>query len=463
MSRTATEAPPPEEAQPPRPRRAGAPAPVRWVRTGLRLVTVAAVVAAVWLYVVYLCPVSPWHAEFDLKVYRGAVIWWTQHKPLYSFHRNKTPYGFTYPPFAALVMIPWGWFPEFTAMVLNEILSVALLGLITWWMVAPVARRRGWPRWYACALAVPLVYVMEPVRETMGFGQVNLILVALVLGDVLAVRAGRRWAGIGIGIATATKLTPGLCIVYLALTGRWRQAFVAAGTAAGATLLAFAVAPGTSTQFWTQTLFDTNRVGKLYYASNQSIMGVLARMAEPGQPSKAVWAVLALVVLVGGMWRARRAFRRGDELAGVTLTGLVTCLISPISWTHHLFWVVPAAIVLLDVAGGAPVSRGEGARARRWSRLLPRLAAVGGAVVVVVFVASTLWFVTDHAGHGHHRGLGPFLATNLYVLIILVLVATLPARALRGPAAGGDAVSGSAGPSAARTTAPPRPAGSSPR
>ena len=461
MSRTETE------------RRPAAPPPSSSaVTTGRRIALVAVVAAAVWLYVTRISPVGPWHAEFDLKVYRGAVIWWLDHKPLYRFHRNATPYGFTYPPFAALVLMPWAWVSQTAAMVLNEILSALLIVLLSWWMVAPVAKRRGWPRWYAVALAVPLVYVMEPVRETLAYGQVNLILVALVLGDLLAAARGWRWAGIGIGVATAIKLTPGLFLVYLALTGRWRQAAVAVGTAAGATLLGLAVAPGTSIQFWLHTLFDTDRVGKLWYASNQSLMGVLARQAQPGQPNKALWAALALVVLIGGMWRARQAFRRGDELAGVTLTGLVTCLVSPISWTHHLFWLVPAALILIDVALGAPVRLPAGSRLRNRPRLRTRLAAGGAAVVVAVSVSSVMWLATDSAGHGHRTGVLGFLMVNSYVLVMVALVAGLPSRALRATAAGDpggpegpgeEAVSGPAEPSAGRTTAPPRPAGSSPR
>lgn len=426
-----------------------------------RLAVVAALVVAVWLYLTRISPVSSWHAEFDLKVYRGAVLWWSHGHPLYSFHRNATPYGFTYPPFAALVMVPWSWFTESAAMFVNEVLSGLLVVAVTWWLVAPIARRRGWSRWFSVAAAVPLVYVMEPVRETLGYGQVNLILVALIAADIVALGRGRRWAGAGTGLATATKLTPGLFVLYLWVTGRRRPALVAVGTAAAATLLALAVAPRTSIQFWTSTLFDTNRVGKLYYASNQSLMGMLARQAEPGQPNKVLWAVLVLVVLVGGMWRARRAFRAGDELAGVTLTGLVTCLISPISWTHHLFWVVPAAVILLDVAGGAPLPPGAERRQRR----ARGLAAAGAFVVIAVFVSSILWMATDIAGHGHRTGGLGFVMSNSYLIVMLALVAGLPARALRGTVAGApdERLSDAVAPSAARTTAPPPPGGSSPR
>src|SRR5206468_5889176 len=100
----------------------------------------------------------------------------------------------------------------------------------------------------------------EPLRETVNFGQVNMVLVLLVGADVLVLLNSERrlagvglgrLAGIGIGLATAIKLTPGIFIVYLLITRRWRAAAVAGGTTLAATILAGAVAPGASREFWT--------------------------------------------------------------------------------------------------------------------------------------------------------------------------------------------------------------------
>jgi alpha-1,2-mannosyltransferase len=62
--------------------------------------------------------------------------------------------------------------------------------LTTWWLVAPIAVGRGWPRWFAVAQAVPLVVAMEPVRETLGWGQIDLVIGALVLADAVALGRG---------------------------------------------------------------------------------------------------------------------------------------------------------------------------------------------------------------------------------------------------------------------------------
>jgi len=367
-------------------------------------------------YVVRVDVLRPWHGESDLAIYRGAVVWWFDHRPLYSFRLPGTPYGFTYPPFAAYLMRPWGWLGPTQAMVLNEVASVAVFVGTTWWLVAPVAARHGWPARTALAVAVPLAYFLEPVRETLGLGQVNLYLAALVLFDAAALRRGSRLAGLGIGLATAIKLTPGLFIPYLLITGRRRAAAVATGAFVGATAVAFALAPGASVQFWTHTMFQTSRVGPTGAVANQSLLGLLTRLAGPQPPRALVWPALAAVLLVG-LARARSAHRRGDDLVGLTLTGLTACLLSPISWTHHLYWVVPAMLVLVDVAAGTPAYRRPRA-----------VAGIGAGVVFAVFASSVVWYFATRAGG--MRGSGPvaLLGADAYTLVMLALLVLLPAR-----------------------------------
>ncbi|SDC41373.1 alpha-1,2-mannosyltransferase [Geodermatophilus telluris] len=401
----------------------------------LALVALAAVVSVV-------APNDPWHDFFDLRVYRGAVASWLEGRPLYDYTYGRSPYGFTYPPFAALLVAPMAVLPYAAVATGHTLLNLAVLAGLAWWLVTPLARRHGRPLPFAWLAALPVLFVLEPVRETIGFGQVNLLLAALVLADVAALRRGSRWAGVGTGLAAAVKLTPGLFVVYLLLTGRRRAAGVAAATAAAATLLAFAVAPATSWRFWTQTLWQTERVGRLDKTSNQSLLGGLARLTDPADPPRAVWAVLAAVVLVAVVARAVRAARAGDELAGVALTGLAACLVSPISWSHHFVWLVPALVVLVDVAAGSPTAPG------RWQARSRVAAGALAAVAAGVLASSAIWFAEADPGSHHDLGVAGLLVEDLWLLLTLVVVVALPVRAGRA---------------AARTTAPSPPAGSSPR
>ncbi|HWG99021.1 MAG TPA: glycosyltransferase 87 family protein, partial [Pilimelia sp.] len=339
------------------------------------------------------------HGFFDLRVYRGAMRYWVlDGGELYDFLLGSSPYGFTYPPFAGLLMVPLAYLPWHAAIAVHAAATVACLLAVLWWLVAPLARRRGRRPWVAVGVAAALAAAFEPVRETLLFGQVNAFMLALVAADVcLLLARGSRWAGVGIGLATAVKLTPGIFLLYLLVTGRWRAALTAVGAAAGATLLAGAVAPDASREFWTSAVWNTSRVGALDYVSNQSLLGVLARI-EPARPDRLLWLVLVAVVLAVWAWRARAAVARGDELAGFALTGVVGCLVSPVTWVHHLVWLLPALVLLADA----------GLRARPGAPRAGLLAAA--ALGYAVLCSRLVWWWEKRAFDA-----GAFLGANAYV------------------------------------------------
>jgi alpha-1,2-mannosyltransferase len=308
--------------------------------------------------------------------------------------------------------------------------SVLLVVLTTAWIVAPVAVRHGWRRWVALGVAIPLAFAMEPVRETLGWGQIDLLIAALVLADVGALRRRRPWAGVGIGLATAIKVTPGLFIVYLMVTRRWRAAALASGTFGVTVLVGFGVEP--SMRYWTALLWQTDRVGSPTNPNDQSLLGLLARLPGVGPPNRVLWSALVVLVLVGGLARAAQLSRRGDDLAGVTVTGLTACLISPIAWVHHLYWVIPAVVVLVDVAAGTPI---QATCARRHPLAVQRGAAAAALLVTGAFACSVIWFFTLEPP-------SPWTVAgeNAYVLLMLALVAGLPARTLAVARTGAEPV-----------------------
>ena len=399
------------------------------LRIVAQVLCIGLMAAAAWFFVHHLV-YQPWHRFFDLRVYSGAVAWWVDGKPLYSYQLPNTRYGFTYPPFAALLMTPLAVLGAGVARVLVTAACALVVVAITWWLLAPVARRAGWTPWFAVGLALPVVFLLEPIRDTMGFGQVNLFIGALVFIDVIALRRGHRWAGVAIGLAAAVKLTPAIFVLYLVLTRRWRPAAVAVGTFLAATACAFVLATGTSLQFWTSTLWQTSRVGSLDNPNNQSVMGVLARAMFPAVPGQLVWALLAGGVLALGMRRAVRAFRAGDELVGMTVTGLVGALVSPISWGHHLVWIVPAIVVLVDVATGTRRDAGTPPFLRTPGRPSPLAAGVGAVAMIALFSSSLPWaFKVPGPGAPPRDDLLGILGQDTYVMALLALVALLPIRA----------------------------------
>ncbi|MFG2039412.1 glycosyltransferase 87 family protein [Dactylosporangium sp. NPDC048998] len=269
-----------------------------------------------------------WHGWFDLHVYRGAIRHWLDGGDLYSY-RQPGPmrdYGFTYPPFAALLLAPLALLPFPAALAVLAAASVAGTAALLW-----VRFRRALP----VLTGLVLLAAVEPWRDTLSFGQINLVLLALVGLDLLVLRSGAL-----VGVAAAAKLTPALFIAYLIIARRYREAAVAAGAALAATGLAWLVAPGASRRYWGGLIWHVSRVGEVGEPSDQSLAGALHRLHAP----EAVWPLLALAVVL--YWTIR--VQSSDDWTGLALTGVAMCLISPFAWVHHLVWELPAVLVLLD-------------------------------------------------------------------------------------------------------------------
>ena len=349
---------------------------------------------------------------FDLMIYRDAMRWWVDGNPLYDFSRpdqTQGELGFTYPPFAALLFRPLAWLTPGATRTVFVVIAILAFAATIWWLVRPLADRRGWPRWFTAGLALILASGLEPIRLSFDFGQVNFILWALIVVDLAVLLPRRsRFLGVGIGLATAIKLIPGIFVLYLLITRRWRAAAVSAGTAAAASLISAAFFPHDSWTFWGRTMLHGDGVGQRAYPMNQSLQGFLARLAEPDQPNTLLWLALCIPVLAFGMWRAARASAAGDELTALALTGFVGSLLSPISWVHHLFWFVPALLALVESA---------------IDRRRPALAVVAVFTYATVTMSMIQWWDFTLLRPG---GLVGFVLSNWVFGLMLMLLVVLP-------------------------------------
>jgi alpha-1,2-mannosyltransferase len=431
---------------PSRPRRYGVPV-ISTVKTALAPPTsparrsVLAARVAIVVFVTGAAAAAHWwygnrHHFFDLRIYYDSVRLWAHGGSLYDFSQaDKTQghLGFTYPPFAALVMYPMAWLSLPAVITIMAAASAIALALTTAWLLAPVAERHGWPRWFTICLAIPFISVLEPVRETVTFGQVNLVLAALILLDLLVLAPrGSRATGVGIGLAAAVKLTPAIFVVYLLLTRRFRAALVATGTAAAATLMAAAFRPSDSWRYWWHVLPDSSQVGRIEHVANQSLLGALARLDYPHRANGVLWLILVLIVLGLGMRRATRAGTPardgvggtggvtgvagtpGGEVAGLTLIGVTGALISPVSWQHHLYWFIPALVVLVDLAAA------RGTPHRRW---YIGFAALIWFTVTFSVIAWYDWRIVPWSIM--HKPIGQ-VVDDWHVFLMLAILVTLP-------------------------------------
>ncbi|QFU85978.1 glycosyltransferase 87 family protein [Amycolatopsis sp. YIM 10] len=366
--------------------------------TGRR--TLAALVA---VELVLLAVVLVWKRldGLDLDVYRnGAEAFFTSGDPYGPLPptRNGTWLPFTYPPFAAIAFAPLVVLPHGLTLVAITAVGVLALGAVLALTLAPYQ-----PKLLAAGAAVLAVQAVallsEPVRATLGFGQINLLLMLMVAVDLLAVRRGR---GVLLGIAAAVKLTPAAFVLVLLLEKDFKAAGRAAMAFAGCAAAAWLISPSASAHYWTELVFAGERIGDPGYIGNQSLRGMIARFGwEPGAQSL-VWQLAVVVVLVVTALVVRRALAGGNRVLAMLACALGALLMSPVSWTHHWVWSGPVVGLLVLLAWR------DGNRVRQV--VLLALAASS----VYVFVDSPLW---------NHREVWPLRES--YVLLGALLLGAL--------------------------------------
>ena len=293
-----------------------------------------------------------WPGFLDLHVYRAGGYAWLHGIGLYSERFPDLVPGmrlpFTYPPFAAIVFAPVWLLPWHVAKVL--ITAISVLGLLA--TTLAVSGRLYGRRSVAVVVGVGAAAawaVFEPARQTISFGQINLILMGLVALDCLLPRT--RWPrGLLIGLATAIKLTPAVFVLYFLARKQYRAAAVTCGSFVGFGLFAWALAPSDTARYWFDSLLDPERIGGLAYAFNQNFRAVLYRLLPEGTFQTALWLTLVAVALALAWIGARRALAAGDQVGALLAIAVFGLLASPVSWSHHWVWIIPGAVVLVRLA-----------------------------------------------------------------------------------------------------------------
>ncbi|MFZ0667417.1 MAG: glycosyltransferase 87 family protein [Acidimicrobiales bacterium] len=350
--------------------------------------------------------------QVDIDVYRMGG----QHfglSDLYSVRFRNSGLLFTYTPFAALVfaLLPLSfgiWSLQREWAVVNIVALAALIYLSIRIVVPRLPRNRVVAG--ALVLLLPAL-ALNPVFNTIGLGQINLVLCVLVVWDLgTDRRIGSRTLplGIAIGLAAAVKLTPLIFVPYLIITGRARGALNAVITFIACESIAFLASPGDSWTYWTKDVFDSKRAGALLYSSDQNLSSALERFHH-GPVSAFVLVPLLVVIGIGGLALAAWAHRKSSVMLGLLVCATTGLIISPITWVHHMVWVVPAIIWL---AAGAD-------RPRR-GRLLAGL-------TTVLFVAAPIWWVpTSWKVSKHppelHQNHWQLLAGNSFLLAMLAFL-----------------------------------------
>jgi alpha-1,2-mannosyltransferase len=366
--------------------------------------------------------------RIDIDVYRMGGRAWLDGHPLYSdgikFHtRAGLDLPFTYPPLAAIVFAPFAMLSLPAASAMITVLTLLLLMVSIWIVLTRLQIAENWPTvtgspwlrrtWLAAAIVAPAVILLEPIKSNFEFGQINVVLMTLVIAD--CVPRTTAWPrGLVLGIAIALKLTPAVFLLYFLLRRDTRALITTAASAVVSTLIGFVFAWRDSVEYWTETVRDTDRIGSATYFTNQNIAGMLARLGLDEGLRFGLWVAACFAVLALTVWAARRALRLDEPMLALMCVAMFGLVVSPVSWSHHWVWVLPTLLVTMVAAY--------------------RLQNMALAVVSVVGVVLTAFVAPMELMPVHHESAASLwrqLAGGAYVwwaIAVIVVIGTVRAR-----------------------------------
>ena len=302
-----------------------------------------------------------WHPAYriDIDIYQMGGQAWLDGHPLYTGDvLFKTPIGlklpFTYPPLAAIAFCPFAWLHMPAASAAITLLTLLLLVVSTTivltrldvWASSNVLPGPAWVRrlWLAVTIVAPATLWLEPISSNFAFGQINVVLMTLVIAD--CVPRHTPWPrGLLLGLGIALKLTPAVFLLYFLLRRDGRAALTALASFMIATLAGFALAWRDSWEYWTHTARNTARIGDAALNTDQNIAGALARLGLGEQERFLLWAGACLIVLAVTVWAMQRVLRAGEPVLALICVALFGLVVSPVSWSHHWVWALPAVLV----------------------------------------------------------------------------------------------------------------------
>ena len=286
----------------------------------------------------------------DFKVYQRAAKRAVAGEAIY---RLEDPHRYLYAPVVTFLFLPLAVLPTVAGRILWFSLNVALLVSIFRSTAALVYRDgRAPPGFYALVLLLSFRFI----DNNLGHGQLNILLLWLVLGAYVESSRGRHaTAGFMLAGAIASKLVPVIFLVQIVVRRQWRFAL---WTAVGAvTLMALPVVWWGAeyphvVRDWIAVVADQAGHYEMGNKINQSISAFGYRAFRPypdGRPFfvlpatavEAITIAIHCAFLVPLLWlSARLSAARREEPAGpgggeLALYLIYSTVAAPYSWKYY--------------------------------------------------------------------------------------------------------------------------------
>lgn len=298
--------------------------------------------------------------RIDAAVYREGALALVNGESLYAqpFDMGDISLPFIYPPIGAILFAPWGYFDFITVELAGNLVVIgsSLLLLLCLYLVtnAVLSGRDKLLAFTIAAISWPIALFAEPVFLNADLGQINILIMALVVMDLLPIKR-RIPRGVLIGLAAAIKITPLAMLLYFLVKKDFRGIINAVISLLAFTAIGAVLAWENTKEFFSSTLLNLSAEGDsgvdTTFQSNSSIQAMLYRWwtskadAEASSLPTILWIVLSLIAVAAVAYLMHQLFSRGLHVEAVMVNAMLMLLISPISWSHHWVWLPLWAVV----------------------------------------------------------------------------------------------------------------------
>ena len=271
---------------------------------------------------------------FDFAIYYQAVM---DLKRGLSMYLDPT-IAMKYPMSGMLVLYPIGWLPYAIVEKLWTLWSLTCLGLSLWWMGKLVPRLSKFD-WVLIGCGIILSF---PYKFTLGMGQINLQILALLTGALYFYQRGREGvAGTMLAIAAWIKITPLLLLLYfwrkrayktiVATIGVYILGWILAGALWGFDLVSY---------FWREVVPSISMTGNFVYY-NQGLTGILARSGVVDTAAQIINYLVLSVMMILSYW-VTPINRVGDADEMIAYGLFVACMLigAGLAWQHYFVWTI---------------------------------------------------------------------------------------------------------------------------
>ncbi len=286
---------------------------------------------------------------------------------------NRRIFPYLYPPPSLLAFYPLSVVNYDTAKVRLLIASHVSLLVILYLFFFRIRPFDPPPAGRGLAFALSIVFILSyyPIADNFAWGQINLIVLALVCFAWLALKRGGHALAVALPLSLAIllKTYPVLLLPLLVIRKRYAAAGAVLGLLALYALAAWAVLPESLWGDWVRNVLPTGGYGlrpfNLFLPVepwNHSINGFMLFMQDRvpsllGLPSRLLTRPLTYLLAgavaaatVGlSFLSARRGLSAKTLDVEFALFLLMMFLIAPLSWEHHLVYALPAALFAADI------------------------------------------------------------------------------------------------------------------